>query len=125
MRLRRSRPTCSPQCSALRRLAQANDKLQSSPQQVVSTRQVTVEAPAGSSQPPAQQEVIVIEPAQSDTVYMPSYDPGVVYGSSWPAPPPDYPVQPPGYYFGTALATGLAFAAGAAVVGGLWGDGRR
>ena len=26
-----------------------------------------------------------------------------------------------GYYFGTVLATGLAFAAGAAVVGGLWG----
>ena len=36
----------------LRRLAQANDKLQSSPQQVVSTQQVTVEPPAGSSQAP-------------------------------------------------------------------------
>ena len=85
---------------------------------------MTVEPPAGSSQPPAQQEVIVIEPAQSDTVYVPSYDPGAVYG---------FVVArlrrirrttrrtPPGYYFGTALATGLAFAAGAAVVGGLWG----
>ena len=70
----------------LRRLAQANDKLQSSPQQVVSTQQVTVEPPAGSSQPPTQQEVIVIQPAQSDTVYVPSYDPAVVYGSSWPLP---------------------------------------
>jgi hypothetical protein len=107
----------------LRRLAQANDKLQSSPQQVVSTQQVTVDAPAGSSQPPAQQEVIVIQPAESDTVYVPSYDPAAVYGSSWPAAsyPPYYPVQPPGYYFGAALGTGLAFAAGAAVVGGLWG----
>ena len=107
----------------LRRLAQANDKLQSSPQQVVSTQQVTVEPPAGSSQPPTQQEVIVIQPAQSDTVYVPSYDPAAVYGSSWPYPsyPPYYPAPPPGYYFGTALATGLAFAAGAAVVGGLWG----
>ena len=107
----------------LRRLAQANDKLQSSPQQVVSTQQVTVEPPAGSSQPPTQQEVIVIQPAQSDTVYVPSYNPAAVYGSSWPYPsyPPYYPAQPPGYYFGTALATGLAFAAGAAVVGGLWG----
>ena len=28
---------------------------------------------------------------------------------------------PPGYYFGTALATGLAFATGAAIAGGLWG----
>ena len=107
----------------LRRLAQANDKLQSSPQQVVSTQQVTVEPPAGSSQPPTQQEVIVIQPAQSDTVYVPSYNPAAVYGSSWPYPsyPPYYATQPPGYYFGTALATGLAFAAGAAVVGGLWG----
>jgi hypothetical protein len=107
----------------LRRLAQANDKLQSSPEQVVSTQLVTVEAPAGSSQPPTQQEVIAIQPAQSDTVYVPRYDPGVVYGSSWPYPsyPPYYPAQPPGYYFGTALATGLAFAASAAVVGGLWG----
>ena len=107
----------------LRRLAQANDKLQSSPQQVVSTQQVTVEPPAGSSQPPTQQEVIVIQPAQSDTVYVPSYDPAAVYGSSWPYPsyPPYYAAPPPGYYFGTALATGLAFAAGAAVVGGLWG----
>jgi hypothetical protein len=107
----------------LRRLAQANDKLQSSPQQVVSTQIVTVEAPAGSSQPPAQQEMIVIQPAQSGTVYVPTYNPAAVYGSSWPYPsyPPYYPVQPPGYYFGTALATGLAFAAGAAIVGGLWG----
>ena len=107
----------------LRRLAQANDKLESSPQQVVSTQQVTVEPPAGSSQPPTQQEVIVIQPAQSDTVYVPSYNPAAVYGSSWPYPsyPPYYAAPPPGYYFGTALATGLAFAAGAAVVGGLWG----
>ena len=59
----------------LRRLAQANDKLQSSPQQVVSTQQVTVEPAAGSSQPPTQQEVIVIQPAQPDTVYVPSYNP--------------------------------------------------
>ena len=107
----------------LRRLAQANDKLQSTPEQVVSTQQVTVEPSPGSSQAPTQQEVIVIEPAQSDTVYVPSYNPSVVYGSAWPYPsnPPYYAAPPPGYYFGTALATGLAFAAGAAVVGGLWG----
>ena len=66
--------------------------------------------------------MIVIQP-QSDTVYVPSYDPGTVYGSSWPYPsyPPYYAAPPAGYYFGTALATGMAFAAGAAVVGGLWG----
>ena len=107
----------------LRRLAQANDKLQSSPQQIVSTQQVTVEPAAGSSQPPTQQQIIVIQPAESNTVYVPSYNPTTVYGSSWPYPsyPPYYAAPPPGYYFGTALATGLVFAAGAAVVGGLWG----
>ena len=89
----------------LRRLAQANDKLQSSPQQIVSTQQVTVEPAAGSSQPPTQQEVIVIQPAESNTVYVPSYNPTTVYGSSWPYPsyPPYYAAPPPGYYFGTAL----------------------
>ena len=59
----------------LRRLAQANDKLQSSPQQIVSTQQVTVEPAAGSSQPPTQQQIIVIQPAEPNTVYVPSYNP--------------------------------------------------
>ena len=106
----------------LRKRAQANGKLESTPQQVVNTQQVTTEPPPGSNQAPTQQEVIVIEPAQSDTVYVPSYDPGQVYGS-WPYPsyPPYYAAPPPGYYIGTALATGFAFAAGAAIVGGLWG----
>ncbi len=107
----------------LRRLAQANGKLESSPEQVVSTRQVTTEPASGSGQAPTQQEMLFIEPARPDTVYVPSYNPGVVYGSSWPYPsyPPYYAAPPTGYYFGAALATGLAFAAGAAVVGGLWG----
>ena len=107
----------------LRRLAQENGKLQSSDQQVVSTQQVTTQPPAGSGQAPTQQEVLVIQPAQPDTVYVPTYDPATVYGPSWPYPsyPPYYAAPPAGYYFGTALATGLAFAAGAAVVGGLWG----
>ena len=110
----------------LRQRAQASGNLQSSPQQVVSTQKVTVE-PSGGGAPSAaqagtQQEVIVIEPAQADTVYVPSYNPGAVYGG-WPYPsyPPYYAAPPTGYYFGTALSTGLAFAAGAAVIGGLWG----
>ena len=110
----------------LRRRAQAGGHLESSPQQVVSTQTVTVEpggggAPAGGGEVGIQQEVIVIEPAQDDTVYVPSYNPGTVYGD-WPYPsyPPYCAAPPTGYYFGTALATGLAFAAGAAVVGGLW-----
>jgi hypothetical protein len=107
----------------LRRQAQSNGKLESTPQQVVRVEQVMSEPPLGSSQPPTPQEVVVIQSAQPDTVYVPSYNPTVVYGSSWPYPsyPPYYAAPPPGYYFGTALATGLAFAAGAVIVAGLSG----
>jgi Protein of unknown function (DUF3300) len=111
----------------LRRRAQASGHLESSPQQVVSVQKVTVEPSGGGGvvtggQAGTQQDVIVIEPAQADTVYVPSYNPTTVYGG-WPyaSYPPYYAAPPAGYYFGTALATGLAFAAGAAVVGGLWG----
>src|SRR5690349_24283418 len=58
----------------LRRLAQSNNSLQSTPQQIISTEVVTTEPPAGSSQAPSQQEVIVIQPAQPDVVYVPSYN---------------------------------------------------
>ena len=94
----------SIQC--LRRQAQGAGNLQSSPQQVVRE----------------EKETIIIQPADPNVVYVPSYNPTTVYGS-WPYPsyPPVYLPPPAGYYFGTALATGMAFAAGAAVVGGLWG----
>jgi Protein of unknown function (DUF3300) len=75
----------------LRRQAQANDKLQSSPQQVVSTEVVMTEPPPGSNQAPTQQEVIVIKPAQPNVMYVPSYNPRTVYGT-WP-----YPAYPPYY----------------------------
>ena len=111
----------------LRQRAQASGHLESSAQQVIRTETVTVEpggggAPAGRGEAGTQQQVIVIEPAQADTVYVPSYNPATVFGD-WPYPsyPPFYAAPPTGYYFGTALATGLAFAAGAAVIGGLWG----
>ncbi len=89
----------------LRRQAEANGTLKSSPQQVVT----------------ATAQTIVIEPAQPTVVYVPTYNPNVVYGT-WPYPayPPVYPPPPPGYVFGTALATGLAFGAGIAITAGLW-----
>jgi len=89
----------------LRHQAQTNGSLESTPQQVVRT----------------EQQAIVIEPAQPDVVYVPSYNPAVVYGS-WPYPayPPVYFAPQPAYPVGTALATGLAFGAGLAVAGGLW-----
>ena len=62
------------------------------------------------------QQVIVVEQANPEAVYVPSYDPAVVYG----APPAEYPYYPysyPGYQPGTALAWGTAIA-----VGGAWAN---
>ena len=94
----------------LRARADANDKLKSTPQQKVSKKS------EGGKQ------YIVIEPTDPQTVYVPYYDPAVVYGA-WP-----YPANPP-YYWGASywpgggalLATGLAFGAGYAV--GRWASG--
>jgi hypothetical protein len=96
----------------LRRQAQAAGNLESTEQQKVIVQQA----------PPAQQ-TIIIEPADPQVIYVPSYNPSVVYGT-WPYPsyPPAYYPPPPGYYFGSALVAGLGFAAGVAIVDSLWGD---
>ena len=70
-----------------------------------------------------QEDNVVIQPANPETVYVPVYNPTEAYGE-WPYPsyPPVYMPPPPAYYPpGYALGAGLAFAAGVAVVGGLWG----
>ncbi|MCK9919955.1 DUF3300 domain-containing protein [Microbacteriaceae bacterium K1510] len=91
----------------LRAKAQANNKLESNKQQKVSV------------QTQANRQVIVIEPTDPEMIYVPYYDPAVVYGS-WPYPdyPPYYFPPAPGWIAGGVLATGLAFGAGAAV--GIW-----
>jgi hypothetical protein len=62
--------------------------------------------------------VIKIEPTNPETVYVPTYNPTVVYGS-WPYPAyPPYYYYPPGYVAGGAL---LGFTAGVIVGGALWG----
>jgi hypothetical protein len=70
-----------------------------------------------------EKDTVVIQPANPETVYVPVYNPTEVYGE-WPYPsyPPVYIPPPPAYYPpGYALGAGLAFAAGVAVVSGLWG----
>jgi hypothetical protein len=64
------------------------------------------------------QSVIVIEQSKPDVVYVPSYNPTVVYGPpAYPYPPIYYP--PPGYYAaGMAISFGVGMAMGAA-----WGGG--
>jgi hypothetical protein len=57
-------------------------------------------------------KVIVIESASPQVVYVPTYNPTVVYGVwAYPAYPP-YPVYPPGYVAATAA---FSFAAGVAI----------
>jgi hypothetical protein len=103
----------------LRAKAQAAGNLQSTPQQIVRTEPPPPPPPGATD--PRQQE-IVIEPAQPDVVYVPSYDPAQVYGA-WPYPdvPPVYYPPPPGYGYPSALVTGLVFGTGVAIAAGLWG----
>ena len=91
----------------MRAKAESTGALKTGEQQKVETKTV------GSEQ------VIVIEQADPNTVYVPSYDPTVVYGEpAYPYPSYSYP----GYIAGGALAFGGAMALGAAW-GNNWGWG--
>ncbi|WP_229678826.1 DUF3300 domain-containing protein [Silvimonas amylolytica] len=85
-----------------------------------SNEQVTVSSqPATTS---SSQQVIVVEPAKPDVVYVPTYNPTVVYGAwAYPTYPPYYYPPPPGYWFSTAVMTGVAWGVGIAVGNALWG----
>jgi Protein of unknown function (DUF3300) len=85
----------------LRRQAEEAGTLQSSPQQTVTT----------------QDQTITVEPANPNVVYVPVYDPTVVYGA-WPYPdyPPYYFAQPsfvfgppvwPGFRWGPVIDIGF------------------
>ncbi|WP_434031148.1 DUF3300 domain-containing protein [[Pseudomonas] boreopolis] len=92
----------------MRQRAQASGHLRSTPQQRVQVVQRTVVAPArdeGEIPPPPR--TIVIEPTQPDVVYVPRYDPGVVYGTPVDVYS-DYRYRPTRVYDdGDMLATGL------------------
>jgi hypothetical protein len=93
----------------LRAKARDNGNLQSNQEQTVTVEQAPPNQPA--------QQTIVIQSAQPNTVYVPTYNPTVVYGP-WPYPayPPVY-YTPPGY---TAAAAAISFGAGVAL-GAAWG----
>jgi Protein of unknown function (DUF3300) len=92
----------------LRTKAQAQGHLQTTPEQ-----RVIVEQPAGS-----QTTVVKIEPTNPQVVYVPTYNPTVVYGA-WPYPAyPPYYYYPPGYVAATSL---FSFGVGVAVGSALWG----
>ena len=87
----------------MRAKAQGNGNLKTSAQQTVETQTVD------------NKQVIVIQPADPETIYVPQYSPSVVYGAS----PYPYPyTYPPGYgllAFGAGVAIGAAW-------GGCWGN---
>jgi hypothetical protein len=95
----------------MRQKAEAKGTLKSTEQQAVQTQSVDG------------QQVIVIEQANPQVVYVPSYDPVTVYGSPiYPYPSIYYP--PAGYYAaGAAISFGAGIAMGAFWGGGGWGWG--
>ncbi|PYB69582.1 DUF3300 domain-containing protein [Pseudomonas sp. LB-090624] len=102
----------------LRHQAQAAGNLQSNQYQNVTVQ--AVPAPQAASSPPS---TIIIQPADPQVVYVPSYNPTTTYGTwAYPASPPVYYPPPPMYYPGSALVAGLAFGTGVAIVASLWGD---
>jgi len=77
--------------------------------------QQTVTVQGQAAPPPT---IIKIEPAQPQVVYVPTYNPTVVYGT-WPYPAsPPYSYYPPGYVATTSL---ISFGVGMAVGAALWG----
>ncbi len=67
-----------------------------------------------------EEQVIVIEAANPQVVYIPTYPPTVYY-ATWPYPAyPPAPYYPPGYVVGRAIAFGVGVAVGAAW-GYAWG----
>jgi hypothetical protein len=102
----------------LRARAEESGNLKSNEQQKV----VVEPAPTG-----GQATVVRIEPANPEVIYVPTYNPTVVYGAwSYPAYPPTYwppyPAYYPGYYPGAALATGFAWGIGIAAAGAIFSD---
>ena len=90
----------------MRKKAKDNNALASSEQQKVETRVVETK------------QVIVIEPAKPDVIYVPSYSPTYVYGPPvYPYPPIYYPPYTPGAAF-VGFTMGVMIGA---AWGGAWG----
>src|ERR1700741_114529 len=92
----------------LREKARANNKLSSTKQQKVTVKQQE------------NKQVIVIEPTDPNTMYVPYYEPATVYGT-WPyADYPPYYFGYPSYIGAGVVAAGIAFGTAWAI--GRWGN---
>jgi Protein of unknown function (DUF3300) len=91
---------------ALRAKAQASGNLKTTKEQTVIV----------------EEKIIKIEPANPQVIYVPTYNPTVVYGA-WPYPAyPPYSYYPPGYVASSMMMFGAGMAMGAAF-SGAWGYG--
>ncbi|CAG4895069.1 DUF3300 domain-containing protein [Paraburkholderia saeva] len=101
----------------LRAKAQESGNLKSNEQQNV----IVEPAPAGAQT--TTQTIVRIEPSNPEVIYVPAYNPTVVYGTwGYPTYPPYYWPPSPAYYPGAALATGLAWGVGLAAAGAIFGN---
>lgn len=113
----------------LRALAQQTGSLKSTPQQKVTTANVSAPASsaatssssAGSQAAPAPTQIIKIESTDPNVVYVPTYNPSTVYGS-WPntAYPPVYLPPPPGEQFTDSFVKGFGYSLGVATTWALF-----
>jgi hypothetical protein len=91
----------------LRRYAHDEGNLETTPEQVVTVKE----------------KVIVVEPA-TEVVYVPAYNPTVVYGSVWVPRTYYYPVYsyPPSYWYppGYVASRVIAFGVGMAITAAIW-----
>jgi hypothetical protein len=96
----------------LRTRAQAAGNLKTSKEQVITTEQVDCTT------------IIKVEPANPQVVYVPTYNPTVIYGP-WPYPAyPPYYYYPPGYVAGPVVVFSVGIFVGSAMWGGChWGHG--
>jgi hypothetical protein len=104
----------------LRLQAQKAGNLKSNEQQTVTVEPAPPSAPTAVTQPAPQ--VIVIQPAQPQVIYVPQYNPMYAFGAwGYPAYPPYFIPPPPGYWFSAAITTGIVWGVSIGVRNALWG----
>ncbi|RDK07671.1 DUF3300 domain-containing protein [Cupriavidus lacunae] len=100
----------------LRSRAQQAGNLQSNEQQRVIVEQATTTEAVSPT-------IVRIEPANPQVIYVPAYDPAIVYGGwGYPAYPPYYWPPYPAYYPGGAFFSGFAWGVGFAAAGAIFGN---
>ena len=107
---------------SLRSKAKEEGNLETTEQQTVTVEEPPPAETATSTEAVTSTEtIIIIEPADPQVVYVPYYNPTVVYGVWWwPRYTPWY-YRPYGYGFGTAVVRGIGFGIGIGITRSLWG----